>query len=38
MRGGFGDVGWWFDTSTLTPEETARQILDSASGRALIER
>jgi len=27
MREGFGDVGWWFDTSTLTPDETAAQIV-----------
>ena len=27
MRDGFGDLGWWFDTSGLTPEETAERIV-----------
>lgn len=27
---GFRDVGWWFDTSALSPEETAQRILDEA--------
>lgn len=30
MRRDFGDVGWWFDTSALTPEETAEQVLAHA--------
>ncbi|MGH3481249.1 MAG: hypothetical protein ACRDQD_31075 [Nocardioidaceae bacterium] len=30
MRQGFGTVGWWFDTSSLTPAETASQIIASA--------
>ncbi|WP_020141761.1 AAA family ATPase [Terracoccus sp. 273MFTsu3.1] len=30
MRRGFGEVGWWFDTSALTPEETAEQVLAHA--------
>lgn len=34
MRDAFGEVGWWFDTSTLTPEETARQVLDTVAGIA----
>jgi hypothetical protein len=31
MRNGFGTVGWWFDTSSLTPDETATQIIENAS-------
>lgn len=31
MHTGFGAVGWWFDTSTLTPDETATQIVANAS-------
>jgi adenylylsulfate kinase-like enzyme len=27
MKNGFGDVGWWFDTSDLTPEQTADRIV-----------
>ncbi|HYO32561.1 MAG TPA: phosphotransferase [Nocardioidaceae bacterium] len=30
MHGGFANVGWWLDTSTLTAGETARQILADA--------
>ena len=30
MRRGFRDVGWWFDTSPLTPEQTATQIIANA--------
>ena len=30
MRRGFGDVGWWFDTSALTPPETAERIVAEA--------
>jgi len=37
MREGFGDVGWWFDTSRLTPQETAQQILDEGCARALVQ-
>lgn len=35
MRDGFGRVGWWFDTSGLTPEETAAQIIANAPALAL---
>jgi len=31
MHGGFSTIGWWFDTSALTADETARQILANAS-------
>ena len=27
MRQGFGDRGWWFDTSKLTPAETAERVV-----------
>lgn len=30
MRRDYGDVGWWFDTAGLTPEETAEQVLGHA--------
>ena len=29
-----GDVAWWFDTSALTPEETAEQLVREAVDRA----
>ncbi len=29
----FGDVGWWFDTSTLTPDETAERLVAEATDR-----
>lgn len=31
MRKGFGTVGWWFDTSAFTPEETATHIIANAA-------
>ncbi len=34
MRQGFGDVGWWFDTSQLSPDETATQIIVRAAALA----
>jgi predicted kinase len=34
MRRDLGDVGWWFDTSALTPEETAEQLAREAVNRA----
>ena len=36
MRSGFGSLGWWFDTSDLTPEETVGRILVEAAGRAAV--
>lgn len=36
MHEGFGSVGWWFDTSQLTAEQTARRILDEAVDRAAV--
>jgi chloramphenicol 3-O-phosphotransferase len=34
MHNGFGTVGWWFDTSSLTPEETAAEIIADAPALA----
>ncbi len=34
MRRDLSEVGWWFDTSALTPEETAEQLIREASDRA----
>ena len=34
MRRELGDVGWWFDTSALTPAETAAQLVREAAVRA----
>jgi predicted kinase len=31
MRQGFGDLGWWFDTSALDPIETAERIVRDAA-------
>jgi predicted kinase len=31
MSQGFGDVGWWFDTSALDPAETAERIVREAA-------
>lgn len=36
MKREFGDIGWWFDTAALTPEETADLIVREASHRALV--
>jgi hypothetical protein len=30
-----GGIGWWFDTSELTAEETAARIISEAPGRAV---
>lgn len=37
MRQGFGDVGWWFDTAELSPQQTAQRIVAEASFRATVE-
>ncbi len=34
MRRELGDVGWWFDTSALTPAESAEQLVLEAATRA----
>ena len=36
MERELGDVGWWFDTAALTPDQTADRILREASRRALV--
>lgn len=36
MKRELGDVGWWFDTSDLTPEQTADRIAREAAGRAPV--
>jgi len=36
MREELGGVGWWLDTSELTPEETAAVIAEHAEDRALV--
>ena len=34
MKRDLGDVAWWFDTATLTPEETAEQLICEVVERA----
>ena len=34
MKRELGDIGWWFDTSALTPEQTAEQLVSAAATRA----
>ncbi|WP_052848792.1 AAA family ATPase [Streptomyces avicenniae] len=36
MRAELADHGWWLDTSTLTPEETARRVVRDAARRGLV--
>jgi len=36
LANNFSDAGWWFDTATLTPDETADRIVHEASHRALV--
>jgi predicted kinase len=36
MKRELGDVGWWLDTATLTPDQTADRIIGEASRRALV--
>jgi predicted kinase len=36
MRRDLGEVGWWFDTSALTPEATAEQLVREAGHRARL--
>jgi hypothetical protein len=33
MKREFGDVGWWFDTSVLTPADTAARLVAEAGDR-----
>ena len=34
MKRDLGEIAWWFDTSTLTPEATADQLVRDAADRA----
>ncbi len=34
MKSDLGEVGWWFDTSALTPTQTAQQLVREAADRA----
>jgi hypothetical protein len=34
MKSHLGEIGWWFDTSALTPEETAEQVVREVAARA----
>ncbi|MFK4099355.1 AAA family ATPase [Streptomyces sp. NPDC019531] len=36
MKHELGDTGWWFDTASLTPAETADRIVHEARDRALV--
>jgi chloramphenicol 3-O-phosphotransferase len=36
MKRALGDAGWWFDTSAHTPEQTADDIVRTASHRARL--
>lgn len=36
MRREVGGVGWWFDTSALTPEETAEQLVREGARRGAL--
>jgi chloramphenicol 3-O-phosphotransferase len=36
MKRDLADVAWWFDTSTLTPKETAEQLVWETAARAAL--
>jgi len=36
MRRDIGETGWWFDTSALTPEATAEQLVREAAHRGVL--
>lgn len=36
MRAGFGDLGWWFDTSARTVEATVLRVLAEVNDRGLV--
>lgn len=38
MNHRLGDIAWWFDTSALTPEESAEQLVREAADRAALLR
>jgi hypothetical protein len=33
MRREFGDIGWWLDTSTATPDQTAEMLVVEIANR-----
>jgi hypothetical protein len=35
MKRDLGEDGWWFDTSALTPTQTAQQLVREAAERAI---
>jgi adenylylsulfate kinase-like enzyme len=37
MRDGFGERGWWFDTSDISATQTAQRILEQGAARAVVE-
>ncbi len=36
LRSELGDLGWWFDTADLGPDETADRVVAEATERALL--
>jgi hypothetical protein len=36
MQREFGDIGWWLDTSDMTADETAEQLVAELTGRAAV--
>jgi len=36
MHDGFGELGWWLDTSDLSAEDTAERVLAEAHDRAIV--
>jgi hypothetical protein len=34
MKRELGDIGWWYDTSALTPTETAERLVRETAVRA----
>ncbi|MGA5135295.1 AAA family ATPase [Streptomyces olivoreticuli] len=36
MKRELGDIGWWFDTASLTPGQTADQVIHEARHRAPV--
>lgn len=36
MQREFGDIGWWLDTSDMTADETADQLVAELTGRAAV--
>ncbi len=36
MKREFGDVGWWLDTSALTADQTAEQLVTELADRTAV--